>query len=356
MKEMSYIRLPSFSTRTLALSVFLVLFIFELNALTSAEGNKRVSLNQIIAIVGGISISQMDYERGVERYKVISKFAPPTRKKQSFRSQVIGFLIDRAIVDIIAEEESIQVNEKRIEAEIERRMEQTGSTDLEQFKRGITQQTGMDYDDWIEDLPYQIKKGQLLQIRVSTPLPSEQEIRSWYNKNKSKVGFEIKFREIAIAPRNDSIDEESRIYKEIADIRSQTIKDPSLFRLIASGPRNDSRFKNTGGLVNWLPAFELYKQSPTLATIATQTKPDKISEIYRDERKRYCILFVEGARATPLDTVRRGIQNVLFRDKEQQAFEDWLNTMRDQITITTYDPIYNKENNIKLKEEIYNID
>jgi putative peptidyl-prolyl cis-trans isomerase len=356
MKEMSYPWLSPVSTRILFLSILIVFFVFEPIAISRVEGSKRESLNQIIAIVGRISISQMDYERGAERYKVIAKFAPPTRKKQSFRSQVIGFLIDRAIVDIVAEEESIQVNEKRIEAEIERRMEQTGSTDLDQFKRGITQQTGMSYEDWLEDLPYQIKKGQLLQIRVSTPLPSEQEIRSWYNKNKSKVGFEVKFREIAIAPANDSIDEESRVYKEIADIRSQTIKDPSLFRLIASGPRNDSRFKNNGGLVNWLPAFELYKQSPTLASIATQTKPDTISEIYRDERKRYCILYVEGSRPTPLETVRRGIQNVLFRDKEQLAFEDWLNTMRSQITVTTYDAIYNKENNIKLKEEIYNIE
>lgn len=342
-----------FPQRGILIAILLVFFIGE--SISSANP-RRESINQILAIVGGISVTQLDYERGIERYRVISKFAPPSRKKQSFRSQVIDFLIDRAIVDIVAEEESIQVNEKRIEAEIEKRMEQMGITELEQFKKSIPSQTGMSFDEWIEDLPFQIKKGQLLQIRVNAPLPSEQEIRSWYAKNKSKVGFEVKFREIAISPRNDSIDEESRVYKEIADIRAQVLKDPSLFRLIASGPRNESRFKSTGGLVNWLPAFEIYKQSPTLASIATQTKEDKISEIYRDERKRYCILHVEGVRATPLDTVRRGIQNVLYRDKEQQAFEDWLSAMRGQVSITTFDPIYNRENNIKISEETYDLD
>lgn len=320
---------------------------------STISAGKRESLNRIVAIVGGISISQIDYERGVEKYKVISKFAPPSRKKQSFRTQVIDFLIDRAIVDIVAEEESIQVNEKRIESEIERRMEQTGSQDLEEFKKNVPKQTGMSYEDWLSDLPYQIKKGQIMQIRVSTQLPSEQEIRAWYRKNKSKVGFEVKFREIAIAPKNSSIDEESRIYKEIASIRAKVLKDPSLFRLIASGPRNDSRFR--GGLVNWMPAFELYKQSAVIASISTQTKPGKISEIYRDESKRYAILYVQGVRPTPLESVRKGIQNVLYRDKEQQAYEDWLKSMREEISITTYDPIYNKENNVKLKEEIFGL-
>ncbi|NCN10806.1 MAG: putative peptidyl-prolyl cis-trans isomerase [Leptospira sp.] len=317
---------------------------------------KRESLNQIIAIVGNFSISQIDYENGVERYKVISKFAPPSRKKQSLRSQVIDFLIDRLIVDIVAEEESVQINEKRIEAEVEKRMESMGITDLEQFKKAIPSQTSMSYDQWIQDLPYQIKKGQLLQIRVSTPLPSEQEIRSWYAKNKAKVGFEVKFREIAIAPKDSSIDEESRVYKEITEIRTKVIKDPSLFRLIASGPRNDSRYKASGGFVNWIAAFELFKQSSILASITSKTKENKISEIYRDERKRYCILMIEGLRATPIDSVRRGIQNVLYRDKEQKAFEDWLDSMRTQISITTYDPTYNKEHNIKIQEEIYNLD
>lgn len=343
----SRIRNPKrgFLKRILALSLLLAIGFSP----EEPQAGKRESLNNIIAIVGGISISQIDYERGKERYKIISKFAPPTRKRKSFRTQVIDFLIDRAIIDLVAEEESITVNEKRIESEIEKRMEQTGSKTLEEFKQNVPKQTGMSFDDWLSDLPYQIKKGQIMQIRVSTPLPSEQEIRSWYNKNRQKVGFELRFREIAIAPRDASIDEESRIYKEITEIRSKVLKDPSLFRLIASGPRNSSSFR--GGYVNWIPAFDLYKQSPVVASTASQTKPGKISEIYRDERKRYCILYMEGMRATPLESVRKGIQNVLYRDKEQQAYENWLQSMRDEISITTYDPIYNRENNIKIKEE-----
>ncbi|WP_246051890.1 putative peptidyl-prolyl cis-trans isomerase [Leptospira idonii] len=330
------------------LSVFLLLLSFSVYPYES--------INQVIAIVGTRSISQIEYEDGVERYKSLSRFVPAYRKKGSLHSQVLDFLIDRAIVDIAADEESIQVNEKRIEAEIQKRMEAQGITDIEQFKRTVQQQFGLPYNLWLEDLPYQIKKGQLLQVKVSPPLPSEQEVVSWYNKNKSKVGFEFKFRELIISPANSSIDEETRVFQELNDIRTKSIKDPSFFKLVASGPRNESRNKASGGLVNWIPSFELFKSQPTTASVLSQVQQGKVSEVFRDDRKRYCLVFVEGIRPTPLDAVRKGIQGLLFRDKEQSSFEDWVAVTRKNTPIIIFDPIYMKEYNISNPEEKYNAD
>ncbi|MDF3820767.1 putative peptidyl-prolyl cis-trans isomerase [Leptospira sp. 96542] len=315
------------------------------------------SLNSVMAIVGPKAISSIDFERGVEKYKNLTRFFPSYKKKGSLHSQVLDFLIDRAIVDIAAEEESVQINEKRIEAEIQKRMEMQGITDIEAFKRSVQQQFGLPYDVWLDDLPYQIKKGQLLQIKVSPPLPSEQEIQNWYNKNKSKVGFEFKFREIIFTPANSSIDEESKVFKELNDIRDKSLKDPSFFRLVASGPRNESRYRISGGLINWIPTFELFKTQPTTASVLSQVGGQgRISEVYRDERKRYCLVIVEGMRPTPLDAVRKGIQGLLFRDKEQSSFEDWIANTRKNTSITIFDPIYTKEQNISNPEEKYNID
>ncbi len=314
------------------------------------------SLNQVIAIVGNQAITQSSFEKGAEKYKALSKFLPASRKKGSLHSQVLDFLIDRAIVDIVAEEESIQVNEKRIEAEVQKRMESQGITDPELFKKTVSQQFGQPYDLWLEDLPFQIKKGQLLQIKITPPLPSEQEVLGWYNKNKNKVGFEFKFRELIFSPANSSIDEESKVFQELNEIRSKSMKDPSFFKLVASGPRNESRHKATGGLVNWIPTFELYKSQPTTASVLAQVQQGKVSEVFRDDRKRYCLVYVEGVRPTPLDAVRKGIQGLLFRDKEQSTFEEWLVTTRKTTTITIFDPIYLKEHNIVNPEEKYNPD
>ncbi len=314
------------------------------------------SLNQVLAIVGTKSISQLEYEQGVERYKQISKYMPPNRKKGSLHSQVLDFLIDRAIIDIVAEEESIQVNEKRIEAEIQKRMDSQGITDLEQFKKIIVQQYNAPYEQWIDDLPFQIKKSQLLQLRITPAPPSEQDILAWYNKNKAKVGFEFKFREFVLSPLNSSVDEEQKIFQELNDIRAKSMKDPSFFKLVASGPRNESRSKSSGGLVNWIATFELYKTQPITASILNQVGPGKFSDVFRDDRKRYCLVFVEGMRPTPVDSVRKGIQGLLYREKEQSSFEEWLAGMRKTTSITIIDPVYIKENNITNPEEKYNPD
>jgi putative peptidyl-prolyl cis-trans isomerase len=324
--------------------------------LVSADLRAYESLNQVIAIVGTHAITQSTFEKGAEKYKALSRFAPAARKKGSLHSQILDFLIDRAIVDLVAEEESIQVNEKRIEAEVQKRMESQGFTDPELFKKAVSQQFGQPYEIWLEDLPYQIKKGQLLQIKITPPLPSEQEVLAWYNKNKNKVGFEFKFRELIFSPANSSIDEETKIFQELNEIRSKSMKDPSFFKLVASGPRNESRHKSSGGLVNWIPTFELYKSQPTTASVLSQVQQGKVSEVFRDDRKRYCLVYVEGVRPTPLDAVRKGIQGLLFRDKEQATFEEWLVNSRKTTAITIFDPIYLKEHNIVNPEEKYNPD
>lgn len=332
-----------------SLSLLSILFL-------SVSVDSYESLNQVIAIVGNQSITQSSFDKGAEKYKALSKYIPAARKKGSLHSQVLDFLIDRAIVDIAAEEESIQVNEKRIEAEVQKRMEGQGITDPELFKKTVSQQFGQPYELWLEEIPYQIKKGQLLQIKITPALPSEQDVISWYNKNKAKVGFEFKFRELIFSPANNSIDEETKIFQELNEIRSKSMKDPSFFKLVASGPRNESRHKANGGLVNWIPTFELYKSQPTTASVLAQVQQGKVSEVFRDERKRYCLVFVEGVRPTPLDAVRKGIQGLLYRDKEQATFEDWLVNTRKTTTITIFDPIYLKEHNIVNPEEKYNQD
>ncbi|EKJ87454.1 putative peptidyl-prolyl cis-trans isomerase [Leptospira meyeri] len=336
---------------------FASVFVFSLFFAPIISLSSYESLNSVLVIVGPKSISSLDYEEGVERYKNLSRFFPNYRKKGSLHSQVVDFLIDRAVVDNAADEESIQVNEKRIEAEIQKRMEAQGISDLEQFKKSVQTQFNLPYDVWLEDLPYQIKKGQLLQIKVSPPLPSEQEVQSWYNKNKAKVGSEFKFREIVFSPSNSSIDEETRVFNELTEIRNKSLKDPSFFKLVASGPRNESRYRLNGGLVNWVPTFELYKSQPTTASVLTQVGgAGKISEVFRDDRKRYCLVFIEGMRPTPLDAVRKGIQGFLFREKEQTSFEEWVSNTRKNSSISIFDPIYMKEYNISNPEEKYNID
>lgn len=305
------------------------------------------SLNKILGIIGDISITQVDYEIAEEKYDKIIKFIPEelVPKGKSRKTKVIDYLIMNAIIDLTAREETIQVNQSRIDAELKRRMKIMGIIDRASFEKIIEQQTGLPFDLWLSELPHQIKKSQLMQIRINTQLPSEQEIRDWYNKNKRKVGFELKYREIAVVPRNPSVAEERRVYQEISEIYRSVAGNPKAFNLVAAGPRNQSPLP--GGRMDWIPAFELFNKSRIIASLAASTGIGTISKVFRDERKRYCILKLEGKRPTPLATVRRGIQNLLYREKEDASFSAWIQQRKKEIPITIFDKQYLSENKLE---------
>ncbi|PJZ69189.1 putative peptidyl-prolyl cis-trans isomerase [Leptospira perolatii] len=330
--------------------------IFALGISLSTSIQSADSLNRILATVGNQSISEQDYEDAQDKYHKLQRFLKGEDPRKSIRTRIIDFLIDRAIVDAIAEEESIQVNEKRVEGEIEKRMELLGVTNRKQFEKTMENNSGMPFDLWITELPYQIKKGQLLQYKIAIPPPSEKEIRSWYNINKDKVGFEIRYRVIAITPNDDSISEESRVHKEVTELRKTLSADPNSFALIAGSARNDATLRARKGIVEWISSFELYKYSRATATAAAPIPAGSISEVYRDERKRYCILKVEGKRPTPIENVRAGIQNLLSREREEENFQKWVREQRGVVPIQIFDDAYKKENKIPDAQESFQID
>ncbi len=310
------------------------------------------SINKVMAIVGKTSISQLDYEHAEEILKALQKQKKsPTKSKASWKTQVLDFLIARAVIDITADEESIQANEKNIEAEIDRLMKLSQTKERSQFEKLISEKPGLPFEIWLDELPYQIKRGQLLQVRVTIKPPSEQEVLSWYNANKQKVGFEVKFREICLNRKNNSVEEERRIDSEINSIKKEARKDRESFNLIASGPRNQAYAK---GINDWTPTFEVFNKNPALVNALGRLEDGKVSDAFVDDRGRYCLVRLDGKRPTPLDTIRRNIQEIIQRERMDSSFDDWILTRRKEILITVYDKDYIAENKLESPDESFN--
>lgn len=309
-------------------------------------------LNKVYAVIGKKSITEIDYEKGEERFNKLFK-SGKSPYKGSHRTQVMDFLISRAVIEITAEEETITINEKRVESEIEKIMENSGILDKANFEKFISEKAGVPFDIWVAELPYQIMKNQLMQVRVQVKSPSEDDIQKWYNNNKQKIGFEFKFREIALNPRPGGINEETKILAEIKSIQKEIKKDKSSYNLIASGPRNNSPFK--GGLVDWTPVAEIYKNNKFIANYLMQLQPGSISDVFRDEKNRYCIIKSEGKRATPIDSIRRYIQQILQGEKVEESFDDWVRERRKELSIYIYDRDYLTENKLDPPDESFNL-
>ena len=119
------------------------------------------SLNRIYAVVGKKSITEIDYEKGEDRYKKLFR-TTKSPYKGSHKTQVLDFLISRAVIEITAEEETITVNEKRVETEIDKIMDNSGQPDRATFEKYISERANIPFDVWVAELPYQIMKNQLI--------------------------------------------------------------------------------------------------------------------------------------------------------------------------------------------------
>lgn len=326
----------------------ILIFITILTKLSSIE-----TINKVYAVVGKKSITELDYEKGEEKFnKLFKNSKSPYRG--SHKTQVLDFLISKAVIEITAEEETITVNEKRVESEIDKIMENSGNQDRASFEKFISEKTGLPFEVWVSELPYQIMKNQLMQVRVPVKSPSEEEIQKWYQLNKAKVGFEFKYKEIVISPRNNSMEEETRILNEIKLIQKEIRKDGNLFNLIASSPRNNSIHKN--GNIEWTPIGDIYKNNKFIANYLMQIEPGTVSEVFRDERNRYCIIKSEGKRNTPIELLRRYIQQILQGEKVEESFEEWIRERRKELTIYIYDKEYLSENKLDAPDESFNMD
>ncbi len=317
------------------LFLFSLSLLFSVSASLSAQGEKSRGeiVNRVLYVVGDIPITVMDIEMEMARIRSSRK---PVRG--SLRKVAVDRLMERAIVDLVAREESVIISDERVENTIQRRKDVMGIQDDARFRAAVERETGIAYDLWLDDLRYQIKKRSIIQIAVSVPQPEESEIEAFYHRNKARVGLEVKFREIILRPRSSSIQEEQRIAGLAREIHGKVRSDPSLFpRLARTTPDNISPLRSAGGLQAYLPISEVASRSQHIAGMLFNLSPGQISQVFRDRNNNYVLLKLEGKRPVPFYKVHDMIQQILYIQKEDESFDKWIEQKRKEISIIQYE-------------------
>ncbi len=288
-------------------------------------------VNSIRFIVGDVAITEMDITSMESRLLHMKRGRV---RGKSIRTQAIDELISRAIVEMVAREESIIVSDARIDNELRKRMQMTGIEDESKFHAAVERETGMSFEDWVDDMRYEIKKRQVIQIKVNVPLPDEQEIRKFYNANRSQIGFEVSYREIILKPRNKQIPEEKRVSDLAARIVAEVNRNPARFDILArTTPENISPLKSAGGLQTFIPLQEIASQNPILAGILFNQAPGRRATTFRDPLGRYVIVRTEARRPVSLDRVQEMIRQRIYFEKEEKAFDEWMEKRKKEVVI-----------------------
>lgn len=283
-------------------------------------------LNSVVMLVGNRPLTDIDYEEGLELVKLFKQGKTSTK-------EVEEFLVEKSIVEQVAEEESIVVSDERLDHEVERRREMARESSEERFRGRIEHDTGVSFRSWRESLRYQLIRQQIVQIKVTIPQPDEREVEAFYKKNASRVGVELLFREI-VFPAAASISAEREIEALARRVHGQVAANPAGFGEAARAlPENVSSYRAGGGLRMWTPIDEVAREDRILAGILYNMPQGSVSPVFRDASNRYRIVRLEGKRPVSLERIREMIRTQLFYEKADDSFARWLEEKKKNMVV-----------------------
>ncbi|MBI3394271.1 MAG: peptidyl-prolyl cis-trans isomerase [Spirochaetia bacterium] len=288
-------------------------------------------VNRVRIIVGDVPITDFDIA-SMER--IIAKMPARGGKKKTAADE----LIERAIVDMEARAESLIVTDARIRNEVKRRMEAMNMTSESEFRKMVERETGLTYDAWTDDLRYQFVRSQLVQIKLTVAQPDEKEVEAYYQRNRDKVGLEVRYREIVFRPRGGSIAEESRVSQAASDVLGRVRGSSAAFAEAArTHPDNVSNVRFAGGLQDYTPLQDVAEIDRILAGVLFGLAPGQTSQVFRDGQGRYMIVRMEDRRPVSIQKVRPLILHQLYFEKEVEALDKWLERRKKDVAIQRID-------------------
>ncbi len=299
------------------INILSILFNISLSALDYKKENLGEELNSLVFIVGKSAITRWELEKIKPYTDYLSKMS-----KQKISPE--DFLIEKTIVEQVANEESIIVSEEKLKNEIEKRRSSMGIVSMDEFKKRVQLETQIDFNLWKDVLRYQILKQLLIQIKIPVSQPTQKEIENFYRKNKKELGMEVMFREI-IFPITRTIAEEKNIYEVVKKTYQELKNNPESFSQVARNlNENISHYKRGGGIRLWIPIIDLAKEDQIIAGAVFQLPVGSLSPIFKNQKGQYVILKIEGKRDTPLEKVEELIRIKLYYDRIEDSFQDWL--------------------------------
>ncbi len=325
------------------------------------------SYDRVVATVNDGAVIQSDVD---------AKFALLTRTKKipssriSYeKSRILDEFIEKTLISQSAEESAIIVTDKKVLSRMEgimtgylipklrdsdnkeeilekyrmkllekvqadRAFEKGPKLDknLQDFVNYIQQTQNQPFTVFFDELKSQILKQDFLSLSLGVSPPSEQEVRNWFNANRSRLGQEMLVKHILIIPKGNSFAAEREAADKLSDIRKQIMAGAS-FEKMAVMYSQDPGSASKGGDLGWIMAAEM---DPYFAgNVFSSYSYGGVTKVFKSSYG-YHIAKYYGRRAVTMDKVYPMISQKLYYDKISEQFKKWTAKKKSESEIKIY--------------------
>ncbi len=292
-------------------------------------------VEEIIAKVNGEVILRSQLENAVSELRrevEANQDATPEQKQEMLERReknILSDLIDERL--LVEKGEELNVN---VEADVLRQrdslMKRANITDIEEFERWVTQQTGMPIEDLMDRMRQQFMTQAVIGQQVSSRLTvTKEEIQKYYDEHKSDfVRSEgVRLAEILISNEGATTEEElAAVEKKARDVHARVARGER-FDEMARRFSDSEASKEQGGDIGIFRRGVLQKEIEDEVFAAN---PGYVTDLMPVSRG-WLILKVTDRRRegqADLEEVSEEIRNILMAPLYQPAIREYLASLR----------------------------
>ncbi len=294
----------------------------------------------IVAVVNDDIVTTLDLEK---EFQSMSRegnrrepFSPIERIQ--LRDTAINRLVDRKLVEQKIKELDIKVSEEEIRQSIEEVKKQNDMSQ-DRLVQALAGQ-GLSFDQYKGQIRNQLERLRLMSQEVKAKVQvTLKEVMEYYQSNRSKYGEQqlYKARHILFAiPKDASGAEMEKIRAKVA-VALKEARSGADFAGLAKKYSEDPNASKDGGELGTFKKGELL---PEMESVVLKLNQGEVSEPVQS-KGAFHILKLEGkflGDIKPFDDVKGEIEELLYRQKSEARFGQWVAELRKNAAIEIKKP------------------
>jgi len=295
------------------------------------DGDRIVAIvNDDIIVLSELSQRLQPYEQQVK-----SMAYPPEKEKETLfqlREKVLNQMIDEKLMDEEIKKQEITLEDKEVNATIERIKKQSYFTD-EELRKALAEE-GLTMDAYRQQVKEELLRSKLINREVrSKVVITPEDVQSYYDQHKEKYGSKTKYhlRHILMKfPAFADANRKREIRNRMEEIINRLKKGAS-FEEMANLYSESSTAEDGGDLGE----FELDTLSNQIKTAVAQLKPGEFTPVLETDQgfQIFQVQNIINAPGKPMSDVHEEIQNILYNEMGNQKYLSWTETLRKQAHI-----------------------